>query len=506
MAPTNAELPHSLGDLLEDLKLLIRSRYGLIFLRTEEKDRAQGLLRHLADQLTRPLFTWSRTAGLQRIDADNAVYNTHTLQGALQHIANSRQSAIYEMRVRSEELHDPHVQELLETAAQPLTERVGALVLVEDGVDVPEPLRPMSALLELPAPGMHDYQDLLRHILRDVSTRMNVSYELTSDDLGRLLANLQGLTLMEAEKILTKAIVEDGRLDPGDLEMVVAAKREIVEKEGLLEYFPFEESLTEIAGLDALKTWLQQRRELIEAPERAEEFGLEFPKGILLVGVPGCGKSLCAKAVATEWRMPLLRFDPSQLYNKYIGETEKNFKRAIKTAEKIAPVVLWIDEIEKAFASASGDGDGGTSTRMLGSFLSWMQERSKPIFVVATANDVDRLPPEFLRKGRFDEIFFVDLPDLETRRAILEIHLRKRKRDPSHFDLDQLTRATEGFSGAEIEQAVVAALFAAFSTRSEITTDHVLDELVHTRPLAITMPERITRLRSWAEGRVRSAS
>jgi len=500
------ELPLSLGDLLDDLKLLIRSRYGIIFLRTNEKERATTLLRHLADQLDRPHFTWARSTGLKRMEADNGIYNTETIQQALQHISSSQQSSIYELRVLPEELQQPLIHELMERAAQPLTSQVGALVVVGSEIDIPEPLRPLSALLELPVPGMHDYQDLLRHILRDVSNRMDVTYDLTSEDLGRLLANLRGLTLMEAEKILTKAIVEDGTLDAKDLEAVVSAKRQIVEKEGLLEYFPFEESLAEIAGLGSLKRWLRQRRELIVSPERAESFGLEFPKGILLVGVPGCGKSLCAKAVATEWKMPLLRFDPSQLYNKYIGETEKNFRRAISTAERISPVVLWIDEIEKAFGSSGGEGDGGTSTRMLGSFLSWMQERSQPIFVVATANDVDRLPPEFLRKGRFDEIFFVDLPDEETRRAILQIHLEKRKRDPEAFDLTRLTTTTEGFSGAEIEQAIVAALFAAFSERVEVSTRHILDELGHTRPLAKTMAGRIERLRAWADGKVRTAS
>ncbi|MEM4658877.1 MAG: AAA family ATPase, partial [Candidatus Methanosuratincola sp.] len=234
-------------------------------------------------------------------------------------------------------------------------------------------------------------------------------------------------------------------------------------------------------------------------------YGLSFPKGILLLGVPGCGKSLCAKAVANEWGLPLLRFDPSSLYDKYIGETEKNFRRAISTAEKVAPVVLWIDEIEKALSPSHGSQDGGVSARLFGAFLSWMQERKGDVFVVATANDVEKLPPEFLRKGRFDEIFFVDLPDEESRRSIFEIHLRRRGKDPAFFDLDSLAQAAAGFSGSEIEQVIISALYTAFSSNTELTTELILDEIYATVPLSITMKERIEYLRDWALGRAVSA-
>jgi SpoVK/Ycf46/Vps4 family AAA+-type ATPase len=240
-------------------------------------------------------------------------------------------------------------------------------------------------------------------------------------------------------------------------------------------------------------------------PQRATQFGLTFPRGVLLIGVPGCGKSLCAKAVAMEWQLPLLRLDPSTLYNKYIGETEKNFKRAMDTAERIAPVVLWIDELEKAFA-AGGSEDGGVSQRVLGTFLSWMQERTGDVFVVATANDVSRLPPEFLRKGRFDEIFFVDLPTAESRRAILEIHLKKRGKTPGAFDLDQVVSVTEQFSGAELEQVVVAALYTVFAAKQELSTEALLAEVRATRPLALTMGEKVSALREWARERTVTAN
>ena len=232
-----------------------------------------------------------------------------------------------------------------------------------------------------------------------------------------------------------------------------------------------------VADLRGLKDWLAKRKEIIMKPEKAREFGLSFPKGVLLLGVPGCGKSLCAKAVAMEWGLPLLKLDPSNLYNKYIGESEKNFKRAMKTAEKLSPVILWIDEIEKAFSSVSGDQDAGVSTRIFGTFLSWLQDRNGDVFVVATANDVKKLPPEFLRKGRFDEIFFVDVPDKDSRDAIFKIHLEKRGKDISNFDLTKIVENTDGFSGSEIEQVIVSGLYSAFSNNTELTTEILLNEI-----------------------------
>ncbi len=259
--------------------------------------------------------------------------------------------------------------------------------------------------------------------------------------------------------------------------------------------------MEDIADLTSLKAWLEKRKALINNPERAAKAGLLFPKGILLLGVPGTGKSLCAKAVALEWGLPLLKMNPAALYDKYIGESEKNFEQALGTAEKMAPVVLWIDELEKAFAS-SGDTDGGTSPRML---LSWMQDRKGHVFVVATSNDVAQLPPEFLRKGRFDEIFFVDLPNHKARQTIFEIHLHRRKQEPVQHALDRLSEATDGFSGAEIEQVIVSAFYTAFADDVSLTTEILLEETQNTCPLSRTRSEHIQALRQWAEGRTVSA-
>ena len=378
--------------------------------------------------------------------------------------------------------------------------------LTGHGVEIPPALRQHTAVLDLPAPTEAEYLDLLKRLLRDLGARRTLRIDISAAELRSLLANLSGLTMLEAEKVLTRAIIVDEALTADDIRRVVEAKRTLVEREGLLEYYPVENTLADVVGLKALKDWLDKRRQLIADPQAAERFGLPFPKGILLVGIPGSGKSLCAKAVAMSWALPLLKMDPARLYNKYVGETEKNFRRALDTAEKMAPVVLWIDEIEKALTAAGGDGeDGGVSQRALGMLLTWLQERAGDVFVVATANDVSRLPAELLRKGRFDEIFFIDLPQREARGGLFAAHLRKRRRDPASFDLGRLAQASEGFTGAEIEQVVVSGLYTAFSGEGALTTDTLLEELRLTRPLSRTAAEKMAWLRDWARDRTVSA-
>jgi len=490
-------------DVLRDLDLLLRSRYGLIHLVTSEERRALSLLRHLTADIRAPLFHWSRLQGLGVDGGDGAIYATRDLGAAFGHIAASGQPAVYHFHGIGGDLAGNVVLiEQLREAVGSLERIRGAIVVTDSALDVPEQLRPLVATVTLPGPRREEYDALLRQIVHDVSRRRRrVEVALTAEERTMLLNHLAGLTLLEAEKILTKAVVEDGRLDVEDIRHVVEAKRAVIEREGLLEYYPLEQtSVADVADLRRLRAWLDKRKAVVAEPLRAGEFGLPFPRGVLLLGVPGCGKSLSAKAVAMEWKLPLLKLDTSTLYNKFIGESEKNFRRAMRTAEEMAPVVLWIDEIEKAFASG-GDEDGGVSQRVLGSFLSWMQERTGDVFVVATANNIDKLPAEFLRKGRFDEIFFVDLPDAEVRGEIFRIHLQQRGQDAAAFPLEELADLTEGFSGAEIEQAVIAALYAAFAADQELTPAVVMDECRATRPLAVIMEERVTRLRVWAQGR-----
>jgi hypothetical protein len=489
-----------LSDSLRDAELLIRSRYGLLVVETAEEERAEALFRHLADRMRLPLFGWTLTQGVRRLDtAGAAVYETARPIQALQHIRAAEVPALYHFRGLGAHLGDTLTAEKLLDVVRVFESREGGLLLTGE-VELPEPLRARSATIRLPDPRPEEYRELLRQIVRDASARMPVEFELGREDLARLLAALRGLTLLEAEKVLTRAIIENGRLGVEDIARVIAAKVEVVRREGLLEYYPHEQTLADVAGIRTLKRWLERRRAIFAEPDRAREFGLSFPRGILLVGVPGCGKSLCARAVGSDWGLPVLKLDPGSLYNKYIGESEKNFRRAMRTAERVAPAVLWIDEIEKAFSSGGGE-DGGVSQRVLGTFLSWMQDRAGDVFVVATANDVSRLPAEMLRKGRFDEIFFVDLPDAGSRRAIWEIHLRRRGHAAVPLDLDRLASETEGFSGAEIEQALVSALYAAFGSGGGLTDELLLSEVAATRPLSHTMAERVRAIRDWARER-----
>jgi hypothetical protein len=487
-------------DLLRELTLLIRSRYGLIWLKTAEEDRARNLVRYLAAALNLMLFVWTPTKGLCRDDLDEPIYGTSDPKAALDHIQYAKSPAIFYFQSLSPFLEDRLISAKLADTARCFTRTEGAVILSGAEVSIPQAAMGHTAVVTPPVPGREEFQDLLRTILKDLKSRTAVKVDLTARNMNVLLKNLNGLTLVEAEKVLTKAIIEDGCLDAADIDMVIQEKRRTIEREGLLEFIPTERSFADIADLSNLKSWLAKRRHIITDPEGAAEFGLPFPRGILLLGVPGSGKSLCAKAVAMEWGLPLLRMDPSRLYCKYVGESEKNYRRAMETAEKLAPVVLWIDEIEKALPPGEGH-DSGVSQRVLGSFLSWLQERKGDVFVTATANDIDKLPPELLRKGRFDEIFFVDLPDTETRQEIFRIHIKRRGHEPERFDLPALAQATQGFTGAEIEQAVVSTLYTAFSEGGCLTADLMRDEIGRTQPLSKVRAEHIEALRAWASGR-----
>jgi SpoVK/Ycf46/Vps4 family AAA+-type ATPase len=355
-------------------------------------------------------------------------------------------------------------------------------------------------------PTREELSDLLDRIIEEVRDFKQVQIELDEGGRERLLQAALGLTLGEAENVFAKIIVKDERLSGEDVNEVFAQKQQIIRKSGLLEYYATEETFANVGGLNLLKDWLTKRG--VAFTEEARAFGLPAPKGILLLGVQGCGKSLCAKAVSSLWQMPLLRFDVGRVFGSLVGSSEENIRKAIAVAESVAPAVLWVDEIDKAFAGArsSGGTDGGTTARVFGTFLTWMSEKSAPVFVMATANDISELPPELLRKGRFDEIFFVDLPSPEERQEIFRIHLARRGRNPEQFSVPTLAEAAKDFSGAEIEEAIVSALYDVFYDRRDRSTADVENALRQTVPLARTMDEQIARLRSWAEGRARNAS
>jgi hypothetical protein len=380
------------------------------------------------------------------------------------------------------------------------------IILVSSVLEMPAELEKEITVLNFPLPTHEDLAELLDKIVADVKQFKQVKIELDDAGRERLLQAALGLTLGEAENVFAKLIVKDERLSGDNISEVFAQKQQIIRKSGLLEYYAASETFAQVGGLSVLKEWLA-KRSVAFTPE-ARDFGLPAPKGIMMLGVQGCGKSLCAKAVSSLWQLPLLRFDMGRMFGSLVGSSEENARRAISVAESVAPAILWVDEIDKAFAGIQGSGgtDGGTTARVLGTFLTWLSEKTAPVFVVSTANDISQLPPELLRKGRFDEIFFVDLPSTEERQEIFRIHLERRGRNPANFDSNALALASKDFSGAEIEEAVISGLFDAFYAGEELTTQYVLNGLAQTVPLAKTMDEHINRLRSWAEGRARNAS
>jgi SpoVK/Ycf46/Vps4 family AAA+-type ATPase len=367
---------------------------------------------------------------------------------------------------------------------------------------VPIELEKEVVVLDFQLPDMAELNKVLT-----AHQEQNRGQRLTTEAREKLLRAALGLTKDEAEKVYRKAQVTTGRLTEDEVDIVLSEKKQLIRRNGILEYIEEDETIDAVGGLEELKTWLTQRSNAFT--ERAREYGLPQPKGMLILGVPGCGKSLIAKTTSRLWGLPILRLDMGRVYDgSMVGRSEANLRNALKTAESISPTILFIDELDKSFAGSggSGDSDGGTSNRIFGSFLTWMQEKKSPVFVMATANRVERLPGEFLRKGRFDEIFFVDLPTPEERQDIFGIHLTKRREEIARFDLEQLAKMSDGFSGAEIEQAIVAAMYEAFAQDREFTQLDIIAALKSTLPLSRTMQEQVTALRDWARQRARPAA
>jgi len=463
------------------------------------------MLRRLTIQLNIPLYLWTPVDGLTRPPLkDGSPEDRQPLQ-ALAQVAAARDDGLYLFKDLHKYLEDPAVLRRLRDLAPALTRGRRALILTAPHLNLPPEIKAIAAPFKLDLPTLDELKILVRNTTRDLIAQRKIKVALAPDDLDRLAESLRGLTLFEAERALTRAIMEDMALTRADLQRIIEIKKEVIEREGLLDVWPRLDDFGAVGGLKNLKAWLERRRRAFTP--QAREFGLDPPKGILLLGVQGCGKSLCAKAVAKQWELPLLKLEPGRLYDKFIGESEKNLERALDVAARLAPVVLWIDEIEKGFAAVSqAESDAGLSKRIFGRLLAWLQDRPAPVFVATTCNDILSLPPEMMRKGRFDEIFFVDLPNPEERGEIFAIHLKKRKRDPAAFNLPALGEASDGFSGAEIEQAIVSALYAAFAAGSDLTTDLLLRELKATRPLSVVRAEEVASLRAWASSRTVPAS
>lgn len=484
---------------VHDLKSLVLSFHSLIAIETVEEERVHAILAEVAADLQGSLFEWSVTTGFRR-GYGVAVGNTQDALAVLKHIAEMTAEGIYLLKDIGPHLHKAEVGRALRELVQKMAHSRSAIVLTGEPLELPRDLESLAVRFPLQLPDEAELRTATRNVLDAMKARQQVQVELTKEDAQQLVHALSGLTLNQARRVVAQAILEDGRLSADDIERVIRWKGELIERGGVLEFFPLEENAYELGGFARLKSWLDRAR--VGFTPQAKSLNLQPPKGLLLVGVQGCGKSLAAKFIARQWRMPLLKLDAGRLYDKYVGESEKNFRKATGVAEAMAPVVLWIDEMEKAFASsASSDADGGLSMRLFGAFLTWLQEKKEGVFVVGAANDIQRMPPELLRKGRFDEIFFVDLPTAEERANIFSIHLRLRKQDPAFFDLPGLAVASDGFSGAEIEQAVIAALYRTLHAGQSLTTDGVLESIGATVPLSVSRREDIAQLRATARER-----
>ena len=485
-----------------DLSLILDSRVPLVIVETHDESRFLEFLKSMvlgsATREYRPLFRWSVTDGLQRVDIEMEPQPTNAdPEQALRHVRSVDQPGIYVLLDFHPYLENPVHIRLLKDIAVQSEERRQTLILVSHELEMPPELSHLAARFEMALPDDQARTDIVCAVVNEWNQANAGQAQVDDRAFHLLVRNLAGLTRADTERLARNAVYLDGAITECDLPVVAKAKYQLLNSDGVLGFEYETAGFSDVGGLSKLKTWLEQRKRVIESGSAGPK--LDPPRGLMLLGIQGCGKSLAAKATAGILGLPLLRLDVGTLYNKYHGETERNLRDSLQQAEVMAPCVLWIDEIEKGFAT--GDGDSGLSRRVLGSFLTWLAEKSATVFVVATANDISQLPPELVRKGRFDEIFFVDLPAPRVRLDILKIHLQQRELAADSFDLVELAEASEGFSGAEIEQGIVAALYAARALRQDLETGHILAEFKRSRPLSVLMAERLQELRTWAADR-----
>jgi ATP-dependent 26S proteasome regulatory subunit len=558
-----------MADTLNRLKVLINSSTPIVVMETSEETRAVSMVRTACAELNMATFEWSIADGLLRTGANaapdspkpplqaridqatawaqashglaqprtvlspgnreaerlshavmsamgpeaataaagNSIYNTREPVQALANMESMTVEAVFILKDFHRHMDDPVVVRRLRDVGQKFLANRRTVVITAPELAVPPELATLVEYFDLPLPDRDRLHDIVHETFARLSKTYTLKLQLDAAGVDAMSANLRGLTEEEAERAISQALVTRYSLCPETVTDVLEAKKQLLRHSGMLEFVEASDDIANVGGLENLKRWLQQRRGAWE--DSAREFGLEPPRGMIILGVQGCGKSLCARAVAGEWKLPLVKFDTSAVYDKYIGETEKRIRKVFQVAEGLAPCVLWIDELEKVFAGSGPDSasaDAGVSSRLLASFLSWMQDRKAPVFVAATCNNVTVLPPELIRKGRFDELFFVDLPNTAERKQIFAIQLARRKRNPAEFDLDKVAAAAKGYSGAEIDAAVQGALYAAYSAKSQLTTQSLVDALAQTVPLSTTRAEEIDSLRDWARTRAVPAS
>jgi len=521
-------------ETLERLKILIDSSTPIVVMETVEEMRAVRMVRAASSALNLASFEWTIASGLARSGSDSAVdlaltsgvlppggysghlpdaknakalYNSREPAQMLANLEALSVEAVFILKDLHRHMEDPVVVRRLRDVGQKFATNRRTLVLTAPKISIPPELASLVEFLELPLPDRKRLRQIIDEALVRISRTHTLQRRMDANGVDLIAENLRGLTEEEAERAISQALVSRYALCPETASDVLEAKKAMLRRQEMLDFVEASDTLAGVGGLDNLKRWLGQRRGAWE--DKAREFGLDAPKGVIVLGVQGCGKSMCARAIAGEWQLPLVKFDTAAVYDKYVGETEKRIQKVFQVAEGLAPCVLWIDELEKVFAGSGPDSassDAGVSSRLLASFLSWMQDRKAPVFVAATCNNVSVLPPELIRKGRFDELFFVDLPNHAERKQIFALQLSKRKRNLAEFTLDEVAAAANGFSGAEIESVVQTALYAAYSQKQELTAQHLVDAAKATVPLSTTRAEEIAALRQWAQERAVPAS
>lgn len=500
--------------ILEEINIFVRSRYPLIYIVSYEEERVLSLLLNLAKLTNKEFFVWSITKGIYSIDNNIEIKNTTNPINALEQVIEHKGKAFFVFKDLHHYMEEPFPQYLenpivvrrkLRDTILSLRGSFKTLFVLSPILKIPPELEKDIVIVDFPLPTYDDIKLIFEKTVANIEKNYNLKFEIDETLKEKIIKGCLGMTENEVENVLAKAIVNDKKLNEEDLNLIISEKKQIIRKAGTLEYIETNETFSNVGGLSNLKNWFKKRLNAFSI--KAREFGLPEPKGLLLLGVQGCGKSLVSKCIASLWKLPLLRFDIGNIFGKFVGESEENLRKTFKIAETLAPTILWIDEIEKAF-SGVGDSsaDSGLSTRIFGSFITWLQEKTAPVFVIATANSIENLPPELLRKGRFDEIFFVDLPTPAERAAIFTIHITKRKRKIENFNLSELVNLSDGFSGAEIEQAIISAMYDAFYENRDLEHFDIVNALKETIPLSKTMSEKIEYLREWAKLRARPAS
>ncbi|KPQ37336.1 MAG: ATPases of the AAA+ class [Phormidesmis priestleyi Ana] len=486
----------------EELSLLVRSRYPVIYISTREEERADSAIAKCAQEMSdRTVYTWDYVDGYQGNPNDNGFGKRNPLQ-ALELIEKvpASAAALFVLRDYHRFLEDIAISRKLRNLIRLLKSQPKNIIILSAQLTIPDELSNIITVLDFPLPNVSEIRTEVEQLLGATGS------SLAPTDTDELIRSCQGLSLEQIRRVLARGIAAHGSFEPDDIDLILEEKQQTIRQTQILEFYPASEKISDIGGLDNLKDWLLKRGSAFS--QRARQYGLPHPRGLMLAGIQGTGKSLTAKAIAHHWHLPLLRLDVGRLFGGLVGESESRTRQMIQLAEALAPCILWIDEIDKAFAGFEGRSDSGTTSRVFGTFITWLAEKSSPVFVVATANNIQALPPEMLRRGRFDEIFFVGLPSQEEREAIFNVHLaRLRPHNLASYDLKRLAYETPDFSGAEIEQALIEAMHIGFSQNRDFTNDDVLEAVSQIIPLARTAQQQIEALQDWAAaGKARLAS